>query len=54
MVEIIEAKEEHIPSLGKLIMDFIRYTEDINPVFGVPENAETAIIDKFIRPAMKS
>ncbi|MFC1901068.1 GNAT family N-acetyltransferase [Chloroflexota bacterium] len=54
MVEIIEAKEEHIPALGKLITDFIKYTEDINPVFGAPENADKIIIEKDIRPAIKS
>jgi ribosomal protein S18 acetylase RimI-like enzyme len=54
MIEITEAREEHIPALGKLIMDFIKYTEEINPVFGAPESAEKTIIDQFIRPAMKS
>ena len=54
MIKIIEAKEEHIPTLGKLVMDFIKYTEDINPVFGAPETAQQVIIEKNIRPAMKS
>ena len=54
MVEIIEAKEEHIPALGNLIMDFIKYTEEINPVFGAPETAKQIIIEKNIRPAIKS
>jgi ribosomal protein S18 acetylase RimI-like enzyme len=52
MVKIVKAEEYHIPAICRLWLEFMRFSEDIDPIFTVREGAETDFEKKFLHPRM--
>ena len=52
MAEIIRAEEKHIPEIADLWMLFMRFHQNMDPVYEPPENSTPIFIDEFLRPAM--
>jgi len=54
MVEIIKAEEQHIPYIGKLWLEFIRFHQDIDPIFTLCDDALSGFEKEMVRRLMKS
>ncbi len=54
VIEIVKAEEKHMPDIGKLWMEFMKYSEDINHIFAPREGTIPVFIEKHLRPAMNS
>ena len=54
MIEIVKAEEKHVPAIGKLWMEFMRYSQDIDPIIAPRDGTIPVLIEKHLRPAMKS
>ncbi len=39
MIEIVEAEEKHIPDIGQLWLEFIRFHADVEPIFAPADGA---------------
>lgn len=53
-IEISKANEQHIPSLGKLWMEFMHYSQKIEAIHEPEDNAIPIYINDYLRPAMES
>ena len=53
-IQIIRARKEHVTELGNLWMEFMRYTQDVDPVFTPQDGAIPVFIREYLRPAMKA
>ena len=53
-IQIIRAIEEHVTDLGNLWMEFMRYTQDVDPVFTPQDGAIPVFIKEYLRPAMEA
>lgn len=51
-IQIIRAKKEHITDLGNLWMEFMRYSQNVDPVFTPQDGAIPVFIREYLRPAM--
>jgi len=54
MIEIVRAEERHIHDICKLWLEFMRYSEDIDPIFAPHGGALLVFEEKYLRPAIKS
>jgi len=54
MIEIIRAEEQHVPDIGKLWLEFIRFHQDIEPIFTLPDDAPSGFEKEMVRRLMKS
>ncbi len=54
MIEIVRAKEEHEQELGNLWMEFMRFSQDIDPIHSPKDDAVSTFIEEYLRPAMKA
>ena len=54
MIEIIRAKEGHVSDIGKLFLEFIRFHQDIDPVFTPRDDAVSGFEENLVRRLMKS
>ena len=52
MIEIVRAKEHHEEELGNLWMEFMRFSQDIDPVQAPRDGAVPVFIKDYLRPAM--
>lgn len=53
-IEITKANKQHIPSLGKLWMEFMRYSQSIEAIHEPEEDAIPTYIKDYLRPAMEA
>lgn len=53
MIKIIKAEEHHIPAICNLWLEFVRYTEDIQPFFVVNESSKADFEKDYLRPRME-
>ncbi len=53
MIEIIKAKEHHIPDICNLWLEFMRYTGDSDPFFAVDEGSKAGFEKDYLRPHME-
>jgi len=54
MIEIVRAEERHISDIGKLWLEFMRFSQDIDPIFEPHDGAVPVFEEKYLLPAMKS
>ena len=54
MIEIIKAEERHVSDVGKLWLEFMRYHQDIDPIFTPRDGAEAGFKEEMVRRLMKS
>lgn len=54
MIDIIKAKECHIPDICVLWLEFMRYPDDSDPFFTVEEDSKAGFENDYLRPAMES
>ena len=54
MIEIIRAKEQHVADIGKLWLEFIRFHQEIDPIFTLVDNALEGFTKEMVRRLMKS
>ena len=54
MIEIVRAKESHVPAIGNLWLEFMRYHQDIDPIFTPRDGAVSDFEDEQVRRLMKS
>jgi len=54
MIEIIRAEESHVSAIGKLWLEFMRYSEDIDPIFALRDGAVPGFEKEYLRPAMQN
>lgn len=54
MIEITKAEEHHIPDICKLWLEFMQYSEEIDPVFAPEEGAIPVFEKQELRPAMQN
>jgi ribosomal protein S18 acetylase RimI-like enzyme len=54
MIKIVKAEERHIPDICKLWLEFMQFSQDIDPIFE-PRDGELPVFEeKYMRPVMKS
>jgi ribosomal protein S18 acetylase RimI-like enzyme len=54
MIKIIRAKERHISAIGKLWLEFIRFHQDIDPIFTPRDGALPGFVEHHLRRFIKS
>ena len=54
MIEIVRAEERHISDIGKLWLEFMRFHQDIDPIFTPRDGAVIGFEEYQVRPLMKS
>ncbi|MGP8079336.1 MAG: GNAT family N-acetyltransferase [Dehalococcoidales bacterium] len=54
MIEIIQAKENHIEDIGKLFWEFIIFPKNIDPIWTPNDNAISCFIEDHLNNFMKS
>jgi len=54
MIEIVKAEERHVSDICKLWLEFMRYSEDIDPIFAPRDGTIPVFEEKYLRPVMKS
>ena len=54
MIEIVRAKERHVSDIGKLWLEFMRFHQDIDPIFTPRDGAVSGFEDEQVRRLMKS
>ena len=53
-IQIVRAQEEHVTDLGNLWMEFMRHSQDIDPIFTPQDGAIPVFIREHLRPAMEA
>ena len=53
-MEIVRANEKHLAEIGKLWMEFMLFSRDIDPVFTPKDNTIPIFIKEHLRPAMET
>jgi ribosomal protein S18 acetylase RimI-like enzyme len=54
MIEIVRAEEYQVSDIGKLWLEFIRFHQDIDPIFTPHDNAVSGFEEYEVRRLMKS
>jgi ribosomal protein S18 acetylase RimI-like enzyme len=54
MIEIVRADERHISDIGKLWLEFIRFHQDIDPIFASADNAVSGFEEELVRRLIKT
>ncbi len=54
MIKIVKAEERHVPDIGKLWSEFIRFHQDIDLIFTPHDNALAGFEEEQVRRLMKS
>src|SRR4030042_4055363 len=54
MIKIIKAEERHIPDVCKLWWEFMKYSEEIDPVFAPEEGVIPVFEKQELRPTMQN
>ena len=54
MIKIIRAKEQHISDIGQLWQEFMRFHQDIDPIFTLRDGALPGFVKHHLRRFMKS
>ena len=54
MIEIVRAEERHISDIGKLWLEFMRFHQDIDPIFTPRDGAVLGFEEYQVRRLMKS
>jgi ribosomal protein S18 acetylase RimI-like enzyme len=54
MIKIVKAEERHIPDICKLWLEFMQFSQDIDPIFEPRDGALPVFEEKYLRPVMKS
>lgn len=54
MIEIVKAEEHHISHIDKLWLEFIRFHQDIDPIFTLSDGAMHGFEEEMVRRLMKS
>jgi len=54
MIEIVRAEECHVSEIGKLWLEFIRFHQDIDPIFTPRDDALPGFEEYLVRRLMKS
>jgi len=54
MIEIVRAEERHISEMGKLWLEFMRFHQDIDPIFTPRDGAVLGFEEDEVRPLMES
>jgi len=52
MIEVVKAEERHVADIRKLWVEFLQYSEDFHPIYGIREGAEADMEKDFLSPAM--
>jgi GNAT superfamily N-acetyltransferase len=53
MIKIVKAEERHVPDICKLWLEFMRFSEDIDPIFEPRDGAMMVFEKEYLRPFMK-
>lgn len=53
-MEIVTAKEHHISEIGRLWLEFMRFSQDTDPIFTPQDGTIPIFIDEYLRPAMEA
>jgi ribosomal protein S18 acetylase RimI-like enzyme len=54
MIDIVRAEERHIPDIGKLWLEFMRFHQDIDPIFTPREGAVPGFEENQVQRLIKS
>ena len=54
MIEIVRASEHHISDIGKLWLEFMRFHQDIDPIFTLRDGVVPGFEENQVRRLMKS
>ena len=54
MIEIIRAEEKHVAAIGQLYLEFIKFHEDIDPIWSPIDNPIPGMTENHLRRFMKS
>ncbi|MFC1953510.1 GNAT family N-acetyltransferase [Chloroflexota bacterium] len=52
MIEIVKAEEKHIPEIGDLWIEFMRFHADMDSVYQPPDDSIPIFIGEYLQPAM--
>jgi GNAT superfamily N-acetyltransferase len=53
-IKIIKANEQHIPELGDLWMEFMCFSQNIEPIHEPKDDAIPIYINEYLRPSMEA
>lgn len=53
-MEIVRAREHHISDIAKLWLEFMRFSQDIDPIFEPQDGTTPVFINEYLRPAMEA
>jgi GNAT superfamily N-acetyltransferase len=53
-IEVIRANEQHIPELGDLWMEFMRFSQNIEAIHEPKDDAIPVYIAEYLRPVMEA
>lgn len=54
MIEIVKAEEKHVADIGQLWLEFIKFHQDIEPIYELNEDSIAGFEQNHLRPFMKS
>jgi hypothetical protein len=54
MIDIIKAEERHIPDICNLWLEFMQFSQDIDPIFKPRDGAVPFFEEEYLRPVTKS
>lgn len=54
MIEIVKAEEKHVPAIGQLYWEFIKFHQDIDPIWTPLDNSIPDMVENHLRRFMKS
>ncbi|MBN2240972.1 MAG: GNAT family N-acetyltransferase [Dehalococcoidales bacterium] len=52
MIEILKAEERHVPEIGDLWWEFMKYSREIDAIHEPEEDSKPIFEDNYLRPAM--
>lgn len=53
MIRIVRSEEKHISDIRELWIEFLKYSEELHPVFAIGEGAAEHMEHNFLRPALQ-
>ena len=53
MTDIIRAREQHISDICRLWLEFVKYSENIDPIYAVRDEIIPIFEKEYLRPAMQ-
>jgi len=53
-MEIIRATEDHVSDIGKLWLEFMRFSQYIDPIFKPQDSTIPLFINEYLRPAIEA